>query len=255
MKLHRTTPFRKGVFALGLSGSLVALPLSMSVDGQSVGDGPAAEIESEAPAQEAQDSTSPTKVSSNATPEPSQRGISDWALAGVVWSDANLVRKLSTDILKTDLPDQKRESLRDVASQAQQVIDRMEQFGWNRLRDGKNELSDTVAQRTAAGESRGAAAGDVSELKQFDTETPAGRQSKVPPQETSANARSRREPPRCRYAAIRFMMPMISIRMSISASTHHPEENSTTGTASVVPVKTITFEAVIRRESSMAKTN
>lgn len=61
-------------------------------------------------------------------------GISDWALAGVVWSDASLTRKLAADALSqaqsegASSPTQ--DSLEQLAQQSQQVIKALEQFGW-----------------------------------------------------------------------------------------------------------------------------
>lgn len=61
-------------------------------------------------------------------------GISDWALAGVVWSDASLTRKLAADALAQAQSDgagsPTQESLQQLAQQSQQIIKALEQFGW-----------------------------------------------------------------------------------------------------------------------------
>lgn len=70
-----------------------------------------------------------------AASDSSPSGISDWALAGVVWSDASLTRKLAADALSQAQSDgagsPTQESLEQLAQQSQQVIKALEQFGWS----------------------------------------------------------------------------------------------------------------------------
>lgn len=70
-----------------------------------------------------------------AASDTSPSGISDWALAGVVWSDASLTRKLATDALSQAPSDgagsPTQESLQQLAEQSQQIIKALEQFGWS----------------------------------------------------------------------------------------------------------------------------
>ncbi len=66
--------------------------------------------------------------------ESSPTGISDWALAGVVWSDASLARRLAVDALREAQSEgaasPTQESLQQLAQQSQTVIKALEQFGW-----------------------------------------------------------------------------------------------------------------------------
>lgn len=128
--------------------------------------------------------------------------ISDWALAGVVWSEANLVRKLAIETARSgDIPQDQMDELKAVAKRSINLIESMEDFGWSRLakRDGsqaraKNDggtSSGGVPDPKQAGadlakelglKSAGTKDGnrkqvkratDSATLKRFDTETPA----------------------------------------------------------------------------------
>lgn len=87
--------------------------------------------------QDASASPDPSATSGNGTPasEPVRSGISEWALAGVVWSDASLTRKLATDALgqaqSEGASSPAQESLQQLAQQSQQIIESLEQFGWS----------------------------------------------------------------------------------------------------------------------------
>ncbi|WP_153557137.1 hypothetical protein [Roseimaritima sediminicola] len=65
-----------------------------------------------------------------AAPAVAPEVISDWALAGVVWSDASLTKKLAIDALRKQPEQVDAEALRRLIAQSTQVIEALEQFGW-----------------------------------------------------------------------------------------------------------------------------
>ncbi|MCC9643126.1 hypothetical protein LOC71_12640 [Rhodopirellula sp. JC740] len=65
-----------------------------------------------------------------AATSPKSNKISDWALAGVIWSDASLVRKLASEAReRTDDPKRAQE-LDSLIRQTSEVIQSLESFGW-----------------------------------------------------------------------------------------------------------------------------
>jgi len=60
--------------------------------------------------------------------------ISDWALAGVVWSDASLTKRLARQAAKGEEDQAVVEQLGRVVEQSEEVIQAMEEFGWRRVR-------------------------------------------------------------------------------------------------------------------------
>lgn len=72
---------------------------------------------------------------SKETPDGSPSAISEWGLSGVVWSEANLVRKLAVETAKADstLTTAQMKELRQVAVDAEALVKSMEKFGWRRL--------------------------------------------------------------------------------------------------------------------------
>lgn len=66
-------------------------------------------------------------------PQGEPRQISDWALAGVLWSDAHLVRRLATAASQHPEAGEQAATLQSVAAQTEQLINSLESFGWKRI--------------------------------------------------------------------------------------------------------------------------
>ncbi|KAA1261173.1 hypothetical protein LF1_37180 [Rubripirellula obstinata] len=75
---------------------------------------------------------------SSEKPDGKPGAISEWGLSGIVWSEANLVRKLAVETAQSDpsLTPKQVEELEKVASGAETLVESMERFGWRRLRRG-----------------------------------------------------------------------------------------------------------------------
>ncbi|MCC9601751.1 hypothetical protein LOC67_14420 [Stieleria sp. JC731] len=61
------------------------------------------------------------------------RDISEWAWAGVLWSDANLVKGVAKRAASESDDEQETQKLMQVSKEAQQIVEQMEQMGWQRL--------------------------------------------------------------------------------------------------------------------------
>ncbi len=76
-----------------------------------------------------------------ATREPSEipRGnpsqISDWALAGVIWSDASLTRRLAIEAARSTESSEQREEYQRVADKSSGIVAALETFGWRHVRE------------------------------------------------------------------------------------------------------------------------
>lgn len=76
----------------------------------------------------------PPSADKTQVPDGDVEEISEWALAGIVWSEANLVHKLAVQTARqNELTDAERKALKTVAVQTDQLIERMESFGWQRM--------------------------------------------------------------------------------------------------------------------------
>ncbi|WP_146516856.1 hypothetical protein [Rubripirellula amarantea] len=119
--------------------------------------------------------------------------ISDWALAGVIWSDASLTRKLANRAARESESPQQSAQYEELSRRSAKIVDAMEAFGWKQINrssnlngerseaaPGSNNRISAKPSRQAnadtslnrAGSSRDAATLD-SRIKRFDTETPA----------------------------------------------------------------------------------
>ncbi|QDV40930.1 hypothetical protein Enr13x_07680 [Stieleria neptunia] len=137
--------------------------------------------------------------------------ISDWALAGVVWSDASLTKKLADQAAKESDSEQQVTRYQKISGQSATIIKAMEEFGWKQVKrsatvndgrsgstaDGQRSIPSPSEVGAALADSLGRPAdgskeasqkkrsertgrrNDAAELdpsiKRFDTETPAGR--------------------------------------------------------------------------------
>ncbi|NND95806.1 MAG: hypothetical protein HKN47_00585 [Pirellulaceae bacterium] len=97
-------------------------------------------------------------------PDGSPARISDWALAGVVWSDASLVKKLANDAIDARGNETEQKPMQEIADKTQRVIRELEKFGWKQSRNRRQASSATSNSSTRP-----------MGLKRLDTETPAGR--------------------------------------------------------------------------------
>lgn len=96
-------------------------------------------------------SPSPPQTSppvANAAPEQ----ISDWALAGVVWSDASLTKKLATEALREQPPGEQAEALRAIVLQSTRVVQSLEQFGWKQVRPSEGSPPNEVVRGQLGGD-------------------------------------------------------------------------------------------------------
>ncbi|TWU51272.1 hypothetical protein [Rubripirellula reticaptiva] len=60
--------------------------------------------------------------------------ISDWALAGVIWSDASLAKKLASEAAKRSESPEQKEQLHAIAKTSSELVDALEMFGWKQIR-------------------------------------------------------------------------------------------------------------------------
>ncbi|QEG40129.1 hypothetical protein [Roseimaritima ulvae] len=75
----------------------------------------------------------------------SSEQISDWALAGIVWSDASLTKKLAVDALKRQPSAEDRQRLETLVDQSSRIIAALEQFGWKQTRSATRGTSGELA--------------------------------------------------------------------------------------------------------------
>jgi hypothetical protein len=132
--------------------------------------------------EETSDNASPVPANEQANKmlpsgKPSQ--ISDWALAGIVWSDACLVRKMAVEAIENADSEQQRARYLRVARQAGEVIADLEQFGWKRVGrstgGGDQASAQPAADRDVNNNGDGSDAEWRPGIRALDTETPAGR--------------------------------------------------------------------------------
>lgn len=113
-----------------------------------------------------------SESSKNRAPQGQSEQVSDWALAGIVWSDASLARKVAIEALRQNPSSDQQQRLEDIVTETQKVIDELEQFGWKQTRAS----SDSAVSRSS--------------IKVLDTETPIGADDpglddeKIPPKST-----------------------------------------------------------------------
>ncbi|PAY18654.1 hypothetical protein CKO51_15075 [Rhodopirellula sp. SM50] len=69
-----------------------------------------------------------------AVPDGAAQEISDWALAGVIWSDASLAKKLAIEAAKRSESNEQKKQLQAIAEQSNQVIAELEAFGWTQVK-------------------------------------------------------------------------------------------------------------------------
>ncbi len=137
-----------------------------------------------------------------AIPDGSSTRISDWALAGVVWSDASLVERIATQAAKNSRTPEEAEQFRKLAHQSSRIVEAMESFGWKQIksaphvndvratpqRDSEEGLPDPEVVGDALAESLNRVDTGLDpaqrqadtpvldpSIKRFDTETPAGK--------------------------------------------------------------------------------
>ena len=80
--------------------------------------------------------------------------ISDWGLAGVIWSDASLVRKLASEsVQRTKDPKQVAEFER-LVRQSTEVIESLESFGWKLRRQQAEQSGNPVTEQSQVSSER-----------------------------------------------------------------------------------------------------
>ncbi|MGB7327303.1 MAG: hypothetical protein WBD31_20675 [Rubripirellula sp.] len=105
----------------------------------------------------------------NAVPDGAAERISDWALAGVIWSDASLTKKLASEAAKHSESNEQKQQLQAIAKQSTEIVDALEEFGWKQT---KRSPASTTGNRSEKTTARKPALD--SSIKRYDTETPAG---------------------------------------------------------------------------------
>ncbi|WP_372895239.1 hypothetical protein [Stieleria sp.] len=82
-----------------------------------------------------------------AVPDGAAQEISDWALAGVIWSDASLAKKLAIEAAKRSESNEQKKQLQAIAEQSNQVIAELEAFGWTQVKRSANSTVDRDSER------------------------------------------------------------------------------------------------------------
>lgn len=108
-------------------------------------------------------------VRADKLPDGRPTAISDWALAGLVWSDACLAKQVATTAARQTVDEDRRAHYQKVARQAERLIQAMEQFGWKQLAHKSRGSASPGSPPDTAPDS---VAGPV--RQRIDTETPAG---------------------------------------------------------------------------------
>ncbi|TWU24826.1 hypothetical protein Pla52o_11160 [Novipirellula galeiformis] len=86
----------------------------------------------------------------SAVPDGSASQISDWALAGVIWSDASLTKKLARQAAEeADSPEQ-AEQFRKLFQQSSRIVEAMETFGWKQVKQTGNVNGDRSLEPTGS---------------------------------------------------------------------------------------------------------
>lgn len=102
--------------------------------------------------------------------------ISEWGLSGVVWSEANLVRKLAVETAKADtsLTTQQTDELQRIAKSAEEMVVSMERFGWKRLRREatvrSSKANDSLGERSLPDPEK--VGNEIAESLGFETDEP-----------------------------------------------------------------------------------
>lgn len=81
-------------------------------------------------------------------PEGQPEAISDWALAGVIWSDAHLLRRLADAVRERMQNPDGRERMGLLVQDCDGLIDSLESFGWRRVAEARREQE--AAERAVA---------------------------------------------------------------------------------------------------------
>lgn len=90
------------------------------------------------------------------------QSISDWALAGVIWSDLSLLNQAaSTAASQLGEESEQRQQLQRLADEADVILTRLEEFGWKEMPRGRQPVR-AAARQPGLG------------IQRYDTETPVG---------------------------------------------------------------------------------
>ncbi len=84
-------------------------------------------------------------------PEGSTSKISDWALSGVIWSDASLVKKLATQAAREANSSEQVAQFSKLFQQSSRIVEAMESFGWKQVKSTTN-MDDNDATTTTGSE-------------------------------------------------------------------------------------------------------
>ncbi|QEF97620.1 hypothetical protein Mal15_16610 [Stieleria maiorica] len=127
------------------------------------------------------------RQANDAVPDGTVNEISDWALAGLVWSDASLANKLAAEAAKrSDSPDDVQR-YRSIADQSARIINELEAFGWKQVKRSNGKTANSAAgDALPTPEAVGAAVADSLGRPASDSETPSSQRDQQAKRETPA---------------------------------------------------------------------
>lgn len=102
-------------------------------------------------AQENQSAPQAERAAAASVPQGDPGRISDWALAGVLWSDAHLVRRIAAASASEASNDAQRQRMRQLQRQCDALIESLKEFGWQqRVRRAKPAAEPAAENRSSA---------------------------------------------------------------------------------------------------------
>ncbi len=84
-------------------------------------------------------------------PDGSTSKISDWALSGVIWSDASLTKKLARQAAKEANSPEQAAQFKKIFQQSSRIVEAMETFGWKQVKS-TTTMNDSRAPQPSRGE-------------------------------------------------------------------------------------------------------
>ncbi|WP_182868020.1 hypothetical protein [Stieleria mannarensis] len=142
------------------------------------------------------------RQANDAVPDGTVHAISDWAMAGLIWSDASLAKKLAAEAAQRSESPEDAQRYRSIVDQSARIINDLEAFGWKQVKRSNSKVTsnastDALPKPEAVGAALAASLGRSDNdstgssarpdertkqkksardprLKRFDTESPAG---------------------------------------------------------------------------------
>ena len=114
-----------------------------------------------------------TEGRSEAVPSGTASQVSDWALAGLVWSDACLAQKVMKKATRDAVDETQKAQYELLLSETDAIVAKLEQFGWRKVARPVVAARPSLPNSPAAGQPSLAKPGPRG-ITRIDTETPAG---------------------------------------------------------------------------------